>query len=239
MATSDIKTAIITGAGRGIGKAIAQAFLRESIAVAGVSRTPSELKYLEKEGGIRQIPTAAIRADVSQEADVLHVFDQAVSILGHVDILVNNAGTIVLPGDLLSTSFEAYETMMQVNAQSVFLCCKAVIPHMLKRCSGSIINISSIAGLRGLQNRAVYCATKHAVNGFTKALAIDLRPRGIAVNAICPGAVHTSLTDYSRPDAKKEDWMQPEDIADVAVFLASDRARAMTGSILEVVGWAD
>jgi NAD(P)-dependent dehydrogenase (short-subunit alcohol dehydrogenase family) len=129
--------------------------------------------------------------------------------------------------------------MMNSNARSVFLCSRAVVPGMRRRGRGRIVNVASTAGLRGLPERSAYVASKHAVVGFTRALALDLRPHGIAVNAICPGAVDTPLTAYSRPDADKSAWLQPADVAEVAVFLASDAARGMTGAIVEVAGWAD
>ena len=134
---------------------------------------------------------------------------------------------------------EAWDTMMATNARSVFLCSRAVVPDMRRRGRGRIVNVASAAGLRGLPERSAYCASKHAVVGFTRALALDLRPHGIAVNAICPGAVDTPLTAYSRPEADKSGWLQPTDVAEVALFLASDAARGMTGAIVEVAGWAD
>ncbi len=119
------------------------------------------------------------------------------------------------------------------------LCARAVLPAMLSRGTGRIINIGSIASIRPLPDRAAYCASKHAVIGFTRALALDLRAHGIAVNVICPGAVDTPLTAYSRPEADRSRWLTPHDVAEVAVFLTSDAARGMTGAIVEVTGWAD
>ena len=101
-----------------------------------------------------------------------------------------------------------------------------------------IMEQSSVAGLRGLPNRAGYCASKYAVNGFSASLAIDMKPYGIAVNVICPGAVDTPLTGISRPDDDKTEWIKPADIADACVYLASDESRMVTGAILEVAGWA-
>lgn len=229
--------AIVTGAGRGIGRSIALTFACEGADVAIASRTPDELETLA--GEIRALGRRALiqTADVSQPEDVQRLVDRTLEELGRVDVLVNNAGTIIMPGELLETTVEAWDTMMAVNVRSVFLCCKAVLPAMIERGSGKIINISSVAGLRGLPNREAYCASKYAVTGFTASLALDMKPHGIAVNAICPGAVDTPLTGLSRPGDEKVGWMQPEDIADVALFLASDDARAMTGAMVEVGGW--
>jgi 3-oxoacyl-[acyl-carrier protein] reductase len=229
--------AIVTGAGRGIGRSIALTFAREGADVAIASRTRPELETLAQE--IRALGRRALiqTADVSREDDVQRLVDNTLTEFGRVDVLVNNAGTIIMPGDLLGTTAEAWDKMMAVNARSVFLCCKAVLPGMIERGSGKIINLSSVAGLRGLPNREAYCASKYAVTGFTASLALDMKPHGIAVNAICPGAVDTPLTSISRPGDNKVGWMQPEDIADVALFLASDDSRAMTGAMVEVAGW--
>jgi NAD(P)-dependent dehydrogenase (short-subunit alcohol dehydrogenase family) len=175
---------------------------------------------------------------VSDEADVARLVAGVEAGLGRVDVLVNNAGTIVLPGAVLETTLAAWETMMGTNARSVFLCTRAVLPGMIARRRGHVVNIASSAGLRPLAERAAYCASKHAVVGFTRAVALDMRPHGIAVNAIAPGAVDTPLTRVSRPGLDKTDWLSPAEIADVAVFLASREARGMTGAVVEVEGWA-
>jgi NAD(P)-dependent dehydrogenase (short-subunit alcohol dehydrogenase family) len=229
--------AIVTGAGRGIGRSIALAFAREGADVTIASRTAGELETLAKE--IRALERRALIqiADVSDPDQVQRMVEHTAAEFGRVDVLVNNAGTIIMPGDLMGTTVEAWDGMMAINARSVFLCSKAVLPGMIERRSGKIINISSVAGLRGLPNRAAYCASKYAVTGFTAALALDMKPYGIAVNAICPGAVDTPLTAISRPGDEKVGWMQPEDIADVALFLAADDSRAITGAIVEVGGW--
>jgi NAD(P)-dependent dehydrogenase (short-subunit alcohol dehydrogenase family) len=230
--------ALVTGAGRGIGRAIALAFAHEGADLVVASLEAAEVESIQRELHAMGRRVVARTADVSQEAEVQALVDLALAEFGRIDVLVNNAGTIILPGDVLGTTVEAWDRMLDVNARSVFLCCKAVLPGMMQRRRGKIINISSAAGLRGLPERATYCAAKHAVTGFTKALAIDMKPYGIAVNAICPGAVATALTDYARPDADKSNWMVPQDIADVALFLASSGARAMTGAMVEVNGWA-
>jgi 3-oxoacyl-[acyl-carrier protein] reductase len=230
--------AIVTGAGRGIGRGIALAFAREGADVAVASRTRAELETLAEEARALNRHVIVQPTDVSQQDQVDRLVNRTLDEFGRIDVLVNNAGTIVLPGGLLRTTLEAWETMMAVNARSVFLCCKAVLPGMIERRRGKIINISSVAGLHGLPNRAAYCASKHAVQGLTDSLAIDMKPYGIAVNAICPGAVDTPLTDLSRPGDDKTDWMKPADIADIAVFLASEDARALTGAAIEAVGWA-
>jgi NAD(P)-dependent dehydrogenase (short-subunit alcohol dehydrogenase family) len=231
--------ALVTGSARGIGRAIALAFAREGGDLVLADRRADALAGVAEE--IRSLGrrTLAHPADVSDEEQVGGLVERALGELGRLDVLVNNAGTIVLPGSLEGTTSEAWDTMMATNARSVFLCSRAVVPGMRRQGRGRIVNVASTAGLRGLPERSAYCASKHAVVGFTRALALDLRPHGIAVNAICPGAVDTPLTAYSRPDADKSGWLQPAEVAEVAVFLASDAARGMTGAIVEVAGWAD
>ena len=231
--------ALVTGAGRGIGRAIALGLARAGADVAVADRVPDGLASLVAEIRACGRGALAIEADVSREADVARMVRQVEGAWGRIDVLVNNAGTIVLPGGILETTLEAWETTMAANAGSAFLCTRGVLPGMIGRRRGRIVNLSSVAGLRGLPARAAYCAAKHAVTGLTRAVALDVRPYGIAVNAICPGAVDTPLTALSRPDADRRGWMRPEDVADVAVFLASADARAMTGAVVEVVGWAD
>jgi NAD(P)-dependent dehydrogenase (short-subunit alcohol dehydrogenase family) len=231
--------ALVTGSARGIGRGIALAFAREGADLVLADRRADALSDVAE--AIRGHGRRALAhpADVGEAVEVRGLVERALGEFGRVDVLVNNAGTIVLPGGLEETTPEAWDTMMATNARSVFLCSRAVVPDMRRRGRGRIVNVASTAGLRGLPERSAYCASKHAVVGFTRALALDLRLHGIAVNAICPGAVDTPLTAYSRPEADKSGWLQPTDVAEVAVFLASDSARGMTGAIVEVAGWTN
>ena len=232
-------TGIVTGAARGIGRGIALAFAREGADIALADNAAAALEGVGAE--IRNLGREAlvVPTDVTLEDQVGRLVAQSLARFHRIDVLVNNAGTIVMPGAILETTLDAWETMMATNARSAFLCTRAVLPSMMERRQGKIINVCSVAGIRPLPNRAAYCASKHALTGFTRCIALDMKPFGIAVNAICPGAVHTPLTDYSRPDADKIGWMQPEEIADVALFLASQEARSMTGAVIEVSGWAE
>jgi NAD(P)-dependent dehydrogenase (short-subunit alcohol dehydrogenase family) len=231
--------ALVTGSGRGIGQAIALAFAREGADLVLADRRAEALPGTA--AAVRALGRRALAwpADVADEAHVRELVARALAEYERLDVLVNNAGTIVLPGRLEETTVEAWDATMATNARSVFLCSRAVVPVMRRGGRGRIVNIASTAGLRPLPDRSAYCASKHAVVGFTRALALDLRPDGIAVNAICPGAVDTPLTAYSRPDADRSRWLRPDDVAEVAVFLASDAARGMTGAVVEVGGWTD
>ncbi len=231
MSRLDGQVAIVTGAGRGIGRAVALSLADEGADLALCDLDPDGLNTLARtlrERG-RRVYSSAF--DVSDEDAVTRFVDETLSALGRIDILVNNAGTIVLPGDLLSTTTGAWERTMAVNATGPFLFCRSVLPHLQRR-GGSIVMIASTAGVRGLPERAAYCASKHAVVGLTRALAAELRRSNVSVNAVCPGAVVTPLTEMSRPDADREGWLEPADIARAVLFFATDERRTQHGVIM-------
>lgn len=219
------KTALITGAGRGIGRAIALAFAREGCDVALAARTAPEVEdtaRLAREMGRRAF---AYPCDVGDADQARAMAGKALDDLGHIDILVNNAGfTAFRP--FADLTLEDWRRTMDVNLTSVFVVTQAVLPGMMERKSGRIINVSSITGIKPIEQQSAYCAAKHGVNGLTKSLALELRPHGIAVHAICPGGVHTRLTDECMPDRDKTDWMTPKDIAHTALYLATLSPRA-------------
>jgi NAD(P)-dependent dehydrogenase (short-subunit alcohol dehydrogenase family) len=178
----------------------------------------------------------------------------AVREFGRLDILVNNAG-IVLPGTAVTTTEAEWDRLMAVNVKGVFLCCKAVLPEMIKQKSGCIVNMASVAGLSAVKERFAYCTSKGAVVEMTRALAIDHVGDGIRVNCVCPGTVHTPLVEgyikqYYEPKGKSREEMlkmldarqpmgrmaRPEEIADAVLYLASDAGSFCTGSALIVDG---
>lgn len=225
------KVAIITGAGRGIGRAIALAFAREGAKVVVTSRTASELDHLVAEVKGLDSDGLAVPGDASQEADVRRVVEAALTTYGKIDILVNNVGMAYYK-PLVETSLEEYDTMMDTNMRSTFLFTRHVVPHMIERGEGMVIIVSSMAGVRGFANEAVYCATKHAQMGFATALDKELRPYNIKVGTLNPGGVHTTFaigTGRMAGDPKIAAMLEPETVAEAAVLMATvpEKARIM------------
>ncbi|MCF6284830.1 MAG: SDR family oxidoreductase [Candidatus Hydrogenedentes bacterium] len=226
----DGKNAIVTGAGRGIGRAIAEAFAEQGCNIAALARSQGEIdETIESvwrlgRGGV------AVSCDVARADSVIQAFREAEEKLGTIDILVNNAGLACFK-PFAELSLADWEETMAVNLTGTFLCTQAVLPGMMKRRSGKIINISSVSGLKPIAEQSAYCAAKHGVNGLTKALALELQPHGIGVHAICPGGVVTRLSEEAMPERDKSGWMLPEDIAHTALFLATQHPRATTDII--------
>lgn len=224
------KTALITGAGRGIGQAIATAFAEQGCDVAVTARTASELN--ETASCIQGIGRRAVAlpCDLTLPDAVSEMASTALKALGPIDILVNNAGYACFK-PFMELSLEEWQRTLDVNLTGVFLVTRALLPAMIARKSGRIINISSVSGLRPIKNQTVYCASKHGLNGLTTTLAMEVKPYGIRVHAICPGGVITRLSDDNMPERDKTDWMLPEDIAHTALYLASMPERSTTDVI--------
>lgn len=223
------KSAVITGAGSGIGAAIAEAFAGAGASLCLVDKSPQGLAEVAKRCSVHSKDVVAITADVSDEAAVERLFISAVRSLGKIDILVNNAGILTecLVEDM---STEMFDEIMAVDLRSVFLCCRSAIPDMKSRGFGRIINISSQLGQKGGVGLAHYSAAKAGVIGFTRALARELGPHGITANCIAPGPIHTPLAaDLS------DEWVdsltktlplgrfgEPAEVAPTAVLLATE-----------------
>ncbi|MCC6153870.1 MAG: SDR family oxidoreductase [Candidatus Hydrogenedentes bacterium] len=225
------KPALITGAGRGIGRGIALAFAEQGCDIAAAARSADEVNATVdavKRCGRRAL---ALIADVSIDHDIHTMVDATLNAFGHIDILVNNAGYASFK-PFTELSVDEWRKTIDVNLTGVFLCTKAVVPSMIKRQSGRIINISSVAGLKPLTDQSAYCASKHGLNGLTKVLAMELRQHNIGVHSICPGGVDTRLAQVAMPDRDKSDWMTPEDIAHACLYLASLSPRATTDEIV-------
>ncbi|HNR35988.1 MAG TPA: SDR family oxidoreductase [Candidatus Hydrogenedentes bacterium] len=223
--------ALITGAGRGIGRGIALAFARQGCDIAAIARTAREIE--ETADAVRRLGrrARAIVCDVTSARGVSEAVRMAECELGPIDILVNNAGYGSFK-PFIETDEASWRRTLDVNLTGPFLCIQAVLPGMMARRRGRIINISSVAGLKPIAEQAAYCASKHGLNGLTKVLAMELRPYGIGVHAICPGGVDTQLARENMPDRDKTNWLQPEDIAHVALFLATQSPRAATDEIV-------
>jgi NAD(P)-dependent dehydrogenase (short-subunit alcohol dehydrogenase family) len=234
------KSAIVTGGGSGIGRAIALAFAREGANVAIADASINKAEKVKQEIVDLQRRTLAIYCDVSKEEDAKHMARRVVEELGAIDILVNSAG-IAIRSPVVDMKVEDWDSTMAVNLRGPFLCAQAVLPYMMKQRSGKIINISSDSGKKGWATGSAYCASKFGVLGLTEALSKEVADEyGINVNAICPGLVDTQMARSAIAEAGTElDWtkvIQPNDIANVAVFLASDESSAMFGASIDVFG---
>lgn len=245
------KVAIITGAGSGIGRAIALAFAREGALVALVGRTESKLRGVaaEIEAATGKNQAIILRGDVGSRDDIERVVAETVARGGRLDILVNNAAALIA-GTAESLTEAEWDTTFQVDVKSVWLLSRAALPHLRAAGGGSIINISSVLGLVGAKNRVAYAAAKGAVTLMTKAMALDHAQEQIRVNAICPGIVETDLvakfiTAAPDPAAARQQraalhplgrFGQPEDIARLALYLASDDAAWVTGVAYPIDG---
>jgi 3-oxoacyl-[acyl-carrier protein] reductase len=229
------KRALVTGASRGIGRAIAEELARAGAHVVVGYRSGRE----EAEQLAAEIGGAAVQADVSSPDDARRLVDEA----GDIDVLVNNAG-LTRDGLLARMSDDDWRTVIETNLSSVFYTCRAVTRPMMKKRGGSIVNISSIVGVHGNWGQTNYGASKAGIIGFTKSLARELGSRNIRANVVAPGYVKTALTDVLPEEATAAMVQQtplgrvadPEEIAGAVRFLASDQASFITGEVLLVDG---
>ena len=238
------KTAIITGGSRGIGKAIVEIFVKQGANVAFTYNSSSDAaKAIENKLSTKNVKVKSYKSDASnfEEAQLL-----AASVLeefGSIDILVNNAG-ITKDNLLMRMSEEDFDRVIQVNLKSVFNMTKAVQRTMLKQRKGSIINMSSVIGVKGNAGQSNYAASKAGIIGFTKSMAIELGSRNIRSNAIAPGFIVTEMTEELGEETIKQYFEAiplkrggtPEEIANTCVFLGSDMSSYLTGQVLNVDG---
>lgn len=238
------KNVLVTGASRGIGRAIALELGRNGANVA-VNYAGSKEKAEEVVNELKEmdVQAFAIQADVSSEADVKGMVKEVISQFGSLDILVNNAG-ITRDNLLMRMKEEEFDQVINTNLKGVFLCTKAVTRQMMKQKSGKIINVASIVGVSGNPGQANYVAAKAGVIGLTKTTAKELASRNILVNAVAPGFIATDMTDELTEEQKEamlkliplERLGQPEDVAKVVRFLASDDASYITGQTIHIDG---
>ena len=238
------KNVIITGGSRGIGRGIAEKFAQNGANIAftcsKLSASSSELcENLEKLG----VKVKAYASDASDYESALKLADDVINDFGSIDVLVNNAG-ITKDNLLMRMSEEDFDKVMKVNMNSVFNNTKAVLRPMLKQKFGSIINLSSVVGVKGNPGQSNYSASKAAIIGFTKSIALELGSRNIRCNAIAPGFIETEMTQALNND-QVNDWAesiplkrtgQVDDIANTSLFLASDMSSYVTGQVINVCG---
>ncbi len=245
---------VVTGGGRGIGRAVARRLAENGAAVVVTARSTDQIESVAEELRADGLQAHAVRCDVADEASVEAMAAAAIERLGTVDILVNNAG-IATSNPVKRLQLDDWNQIMAINATGTFLCTRAFLPGMLDRSWGRIINVASVAGLRGGRYIAAYVASKHAQIGFTRALAAEVASAGITANAICPGYVDTPMTDFSvanivdktgvSPEeararilslSPQKRLIRPEEIAHVALMLCGDDGEGINGDAIVLDG---
>ena len=241
------RTALVTGASRGIGRAIALGLARDGfdVVVNDIERQRTELEAAAAEITAVGRRGIAVFADVSDRTQVRAMVDAAIAQAGHIDVVVNNAG-ILIAGAVEELPEQHWDAVMNVNAKGTFLVVQALLPHMRARGYGRIVNVASIGGKHGAPEQAHYSASKAAIMGFTRVLAQEAGPFGITANCLCPGIIVTDMGRTNLSDQANVDrWVgitalrrlgQPEDVVGPACFLASDASAFVTGQSLNVCG---
>jgi 3-oxoacyl-[acyl-carrier protein] reductase len=224
------RVALVTGAGRGIGKAIGLALGACGAHVVPAARSEDQIHALAEQIKAVGGQATPLRLDLTQESSILSVFKQIQQRLGKLDILVNNAG-LGLYGPIREFHTEDLDKLLAVNLRGAFLCCREALRLMEPRKSGYIINISSVVGFKAYVNQAAYTATKHGLVGLTKTLAQEAQPHGIRVSIVSPGGVDTDLVRAARPDLDPAVLLQPDDIAQTVLYLLSLSDRAAVDEI--------
>lgn len=236
------KVAIVTGSGQGIGRAIALK-LAEVGATVVVNDISEAVETVAEEIKTMKRQSLAIKADVSSTEDVARMVETTMATYGRIDILVNNAG-ITRDHLLLRMTDDDWNSVLKVNLNSVFLCTRAVLRHMVKQRWGRIVSIASVVGVVGNPGQANYAATKAGIIGFTRTVAKEVASRGITANAIAPGFIETGMTQQLEGNWQQElrkripagYFGSPQDVAEAVAFLTSEEARYITGQVLGVDG---
>ena len=227
------KIAIITGAGKGIGKETALDFAKEGADLVLAGRTLEDLEKISKQVDKYDIKTLCITVDIASETEVKKMVDDTLNTFGRIDILVANAG-IHLRKTIIDTSVAEWDEMMEINLRGTFLCCREAIKVMMDQDYGKIVIISSESGKKGSASQGAYCATKFGQIGFTEVLTDEVKDYNINVNAVLPSATNTPLIRKSYPEVNHEALTKPESIAKVITFMASENASAIKGASVAV-----
>lgn len=222
------KICIITGAGGGIGSAIAEALFSCGFKLVLMGRNEEKLKKVAKGRECLIIP-----GDICNDDYIKEVIDKTVQIYGGIDFLINNAG-VAQSRDFAEISMEEYDMIMNTNARAPFLMCRTALPYLEKSSCGTIINIASVTAHHGYALQSVYAASKHALLGFSKALSKEYYQKGVRVHVISPGAVFTDMVRISRPDLTGEGMLLPEDIAETVLYLIRMRKSASVADEIQL-----
>lgn len=224
------KVSIVTGGGRGIGRAIALRFAQEGSHVVIAARTEAEINKAAEEIALLGVSSLAFPTDISDPCQAENMIERTFDKFRRIDILVNNAGK-GLNRELLNSDINDMKRVLDTNLMGMMICTKAVLPIMMEQKQGIIINISSVAGKMGMINHTAYCASKFGVIGFTESLFEEVREYNIKVSAICPGTVDTSFISR-RAQVDPERLIRPEDVAEVALMIASSSAYCCVAEVI-------
>jgi len=227
---------MITGATGNLGSATVQAFADAGARIVAVDRNPDKQAKMHPALAQSERHWLAAPVDLTAPADVKAVVEQAVARMGRIDVLVNTVGAFRAGKLTQDTEVEVWDLMMNLNAKTAYLMCRAVAPHMRERKHGKIVNVAARAGLAGAAKMSAYSASKSAVIRLTETLAAELRREGVNVNCILPGTIDTPENREAMPDADFSRWVTPESLAEIILFLASGAARDMHGAALPVYG---
>jgi len=225
------KTALVTGASRGIGKSISVALAESGARVILSARDTRRLETVRKEINDKGGNAVAIPADLSEEADIVSLFDEIKKRYDRLDIAVHNAGVGYFE-DLADFPMDKFDEIFRVNMRGTFLCCKHAMKLMIPARAGYIINVSSMQGIKGYPKQSAYAATKHGIMGMTKSLSAEAQKHNIRVSVILPGAVDTELITDARPELDRSLLIHPEDISKAVLFLLSLSGRAMVDMLV-------
>jgi NAD(P)-dependent dehydrogenase (short-subunit alcohol dehydrogenase family) len=247
------RVALVTGAGSGIGRAIARRLARDGAIVVAVGRRRERLDetaaLIAADGGTVRVALA----DVARADQVRDVIGAAVAALDHLDILVNNAAlnrpATPPPETVADLSDDWWAATLDVNLTGAFLCCKHALPHLIASGRGAIVNVASTSGIAGNTNQAAYVSSKHGLVGLTRSIALDYGAQGVRANAVCPGFIDTERSRAFSAAVRGEGWEdrkraeipvgrlgQPEDVANLVAFLVSDDAAFVSGAVIPIDG---
>ena len=220
------KVAIVTGAGRGIGRAISVALAKEAATIVLTARAVDKLKETAEQVTAAGGKAHIIPAELTDEQSIKDLVKATGERFNRLDILVNNAG-ITHSAKLEETATEDWDRCQQINTRAPFILCREALPLLRKSEAAYIINIASVVGVKGYPLQSAYTASKHALRGMTISLSEELKGSNIRVHLLCPGGVDTDLVRNVRPDIKKEDLMQPEEIAELVLYLVTHKGNAV------------